>query len=527
MRLEHLKKLRVVLSVTIALVIALLFLDLWGWIPTPVTSAVAAFQLVPALTKTVTQVGLWTFGALFIMLLTFLFGRVYCSSICPLGTLQDIFIRLKRMQDRRKKRRRRWFEFQRPRYALHYAVLALTVALALGGSMVLLNVLEPFSNFGRIVQGIARPVVLSANNAAAFILSLFGSYGVTHIPLKGMSVTTVAVPLLLLAALATLSYRYGRFFCNTLCPAGAVLGLLSRISLFKIVIDEATCEDCGLCEKVCKAYCIDAETKRVEFSACVGCFNCIESCPTVGVTFTDWKFWKAWKKPRAVDDGRRAVLRSAALPVILAAAGSGDTLETGRDSLAAAGAERQRYPVTPPGGRGMEHFSQYCTACHLCISACPTQVLVPSLFDYGLGGVFQPKLDFWTSFCNYDCTVCSEVCPSGAILSIPLEEKKLVQLGKSVFVKDDCIVITKKTECGACSEHCPTKAVHMVPYQEKLTLPELKNEICIGCGACEFACPTKPRKAIYVEAHYAHQKAEKPPVTKPEAKEEQLQEFPF
>jgi ferredoxin len=169
-----------------------------------------------------------------------------------------------------------------------------------------------------------------------------------------------------------------------------------------------------------------------------------------------------------------------------------------------------------------------CTACHLCISACPTQVLVPSLFEYGIGGLFQPKLDYWVSYCNYDCKICSDVCPSGAILPLSLEDKKLVQLGKAVFVKDDCIVITKKTECGACSEHCPTKAVAMVPYEQKLMLPELKNEICIGCGACEHSCPTKPRKAIYVEAHEVHQRAKPPEKKKLEVKEqEQLQEFPF
>jgi ferredoxin len=148
------------------------------------------------------------------------------------------------------------------------------------------------------------------------------------------------------------------------------------------------------------------------------------------------------------------------------------------------------------------------------------------LFDYGLGGVFQPKMDYWVSYCNYDCTLCGSVCPSGAILPLPPEEKKLVQMGKAKFVKDDCIVITKKTDCGACSEHCPTKAVHMVPY-EKLMLPETKEEVCIGCGACERTCPTKPRKAIYVEANVVHQRAEKPQVKKLEQEPLNTTDFPF
>jgi len=153
--------------------------------------------------------------------------------------------------------------------------------------------------------------------------------------------------------------------------------------------------------------------------------------------------------------------------------------------------------------------------------------MVPSLFDYGVSGLFQPKLDYHVGSCNYDCTTCSQVCPSGAILPIAVEEKKLVQMGKAKFVKEDCIVITKKADCGACSEHCPTKAVKMVPY-EKLMLPEVTEEICIGCGSCEHPCPTTPRKAIYVESNIVHLKAKLPPkVEKPEQEQKALEEFPF
>jgi ferredoxin len=522
MNLARLKTIRVVVSVLCFIVTGLLFLDIGNWIPVSVTSTIVAFQLVPAVTKTIAQVGLWTIGTIVILAVTLLFGRVYCSSVCPLGTLQDVVIRVKRVRDRRKKWRRRWFEFEKPRYALHYAILALTIVVALSGSMVVLNVLEPFSNFGRIVQGLARPVVIGGINTMAFVLGALGSYGVVHIPLKGFGVGIVAVPLVFLGVLTYLSYTRGRFFCNTLCPAGALLGLVSRFSLWKIVIDESTCEDCGLCEKVCKAYCIDAESKKVEFSACVSCFNCIESCPTVGVTYGGWKWWGRKTVEPGLDEKRRALIQSAVLPIVLLAQAAPDT------SKGKPAGPRQVHPATPPGALGVGHFSQMCTACHLCISACPTQVLVPSLFEYGIGGLFQPRLDYWVSYCNYDCKICSDVCPSGAILPLSLEDKKLVQLGKAVFVKDDCIVITKKTECGACSEHCPTKAVAMVPYEQKLTLPELKNEICIGCGACEHSCPTIPRKAIYVEAHEVHQRAKPPEKKKLEVKEqEQLQEFPF
>jgi ferredoxin len=189
-------------------------------------------------------------------------------------------------------------------------------------------------------------------------------------------------------------------------------------------------------------------------------------------------------------------------------------------------AGRQKYPVCPPGSESIDRFSTLCSACHLCVSVCPTQVLVPTIMEYGIGGLFQPRLDYNAGFCNYECTVCGTVCPSGAILPVSVDEKKEIQLGKAQFVKDDCIVVTKKTDCGACSEHCPTKAVHMIPY-EKLLLPEVNNEICVGCGACEHSCPTKPRKAIYVESNPVHLRAQKPPVKKLEEPKEGVTDFPF
>lgn len=135
-------------------------------------------------------------------------------------------------------------------------------------------------------------------------------------------------------------------------------------------------------------------------------------------------------------------------------------------------------------------------------------------------------MDYITSFCNYECIQCGIVCPTGAILELPLADKKLVQMGKTKFVKENCIVYTKNTACGACSEHCPTKAVNMVPYKEKLTIPEIKDKLCIGCGACEYACPTDP-KSIYVDGNPVHLVAEKPKEEKLEEKIDYKEEFPF
>jgi formate hydrogenlyase subunit 6/NADH:ubiquinone oxidoreductase subunit I len=171
---------------------------------------------------------------------------------------------------------------------------------------------------------------------------------------------------------------------------------------------------------------------------------------------------------------------------------------------------KKKFFTSPPGSENIDRFNEKCTACSLCITSCPSSVLQPAVLQYGFFGIMQPYLDFNTGYCNYDCTICSEVCPAGAINKISVAEKHLTQTGKSFFIKENCITYTNGTDCGACSEHCPTKAVNMVPFKNNLVIPEVNQAICIGCGACEYVCPVRPIKAIYVEGNRIHEKAELP-----------------
>ena len=138
------------------------------------------------------------------------------------------------------------------------------------------------------------------------------------------------------------------------------------------------------------------------------------------------------------------------------------------------------------------------------IRAKSTHVLQPALFDYGIAGLFKPRLDYTSSFCNFDCVRCGEVCPDGAIARLSPAEKQVVQIGVADFYRDRCVVVTNGTDCAACSEHCPTKAVSTEPYGNNLCLPVLDQTTCIGCGACEFACPVRPVKAILVTGRSKH-----------------------
>jgi len=519
--LQSLKKIRVVVAMVVFVVVAVVFLDFTGHVPLTLTTILSSLQLVPSLAKLFTGLTIASFGLLFVVLVTVTFGRVYCSTICPLGTLQDIVIRLSGRM-----RRRRWYRHKAAPVAIHYALLGASAIMAVAGSMALVDLLEPFSNFGRILANLGDPVFVSLNNATAFIFGRLGIFGLYHVPLLHMQTMAVLLTLVFLGVLVYLSHTHGRLFCNLLCPAGALLSIISRISFFKIAIVEERCTDCGFCEMVCKANCIDAESKKIDFHACIGCFNCIDACPTVALKFEGLGGKRESSKPAPVDEPRRAffgaVLATASTMLIPGNDdGKADTTKVVSYD------QSRKTPVTPPGARNQNRFSNLCTACHLCISVCPPQVIYPSLFEYGLAGIMQPRMNYNAAYCTYECVLCTEVCPSGALLSLDVAAKKEVQLGKTTFVKDDCIVITKKKDCGACSEHCPTKAVKMIPYEGKLMLPEITNDICVGCGACEHACPTIPRKAIYVVANTVHQKAKKPPVQKLENQLELQKDFPF
>ena len=300
---------------------------------------------------------------------------------------------------------------------------------------------------------------------------------------------------------------------------------LSRFSIFKIKFDQSQCINCKACEKVCKANCLDLENNHIDFSRCVACYNCLEVCPTAAVEYQSGL--QKSKAETILQDSKKRDFMMQTLAFLFASgassAGAGP-IEIYRDSTVPI---LRNNAVSPPGSGSLENLMNNCTACHLCVSACPTQVLQPAFLEYGLLGIMQPRMDFKTSFCDYKCVVCTTVCPSGAILEQSVESKKLLQVGKARFVRKNCVVYTQQTDCGACAEHCPTKAVRMVFDKEvNLRAPKVDESICVGCGACEYACPTKPYKAIYVESNPVHLTAKKP-------QEEKIEEvsptesFPF
>ncbi len=515
---QYLKRIRVGVSAAFFCAVLLLFIDISNVSRIPLLVSLASLQFIPAV-MTVIRIGTPIVGLVAVVALTLLAGRVYCSSICPLGTLQDGVIALSR-----RTRGPRKFKYARAFTLVHYAFLASSVFFLCAGSVLLVDLLDPYSFFGRIAYTLFRPGIVGSNNALAWASDRLHLYFVYAVPFRTVAGSVFVVTAASAGILFWMAYFHGRLFCNSVCPTGAVLRLLSRVSLFRLTFDLGECKDCSLCEKICKAECIDYKKREVDFPRCVSCYNCIDACPAIGIHYT-LRYGKKGSEPASsVNPKRRDVLKQSA--ALLAAATSVVSLDRAQAAPSVQPAFELRGVVTPPGSRSRAHFTSACTSCYLCIAACPSQVITSSFLEYGVTGMFQPKMDYTLAYCAYECAVCTTVCPSGALLPLTNSEKKEVQLGRAKFIKEDCIVITKKTDCGACSEHCPTKAVQMVKT-DGLFLPKMTEELCVGCGACEHACPVKPNKAIFVEASSVHGKAKKPEQKHVEEKKEIPVEFPF
>ncbi|MDR2813568.1 MAG: 4Fe-4S dicluster domain-containing protein [Prevotellaceae bacterium] len=509
-----LKKIRVGVSVALFSLITFYFLDFAGLMPDEISGWPARIQLVPAI------VGCAVITLAVLLALTLLFGRVYCSSVCPMGVYQDIVAWVAKRAAKKKR-----YKFSKAKNILRISMLAAAGAVFLKFPLAL-GLIDPYSAYGRVAANIFRPVYMAGNNVLEAIFTSFGSYTFYKTDVFVASVLSFAVAALTLLTIGYLAWRHGRTYCNTICPTGAILGFLSKFSIFKIRIDKSKCSSCGACEMTCKAACISSKQKAVDSSRCVSCFSCLNVCRKDALKYSPSlapaKDANAATAERPVDEGRRRFLTAGAATVAAAPAaaiGSEASRLTGKSKYV------RQQPILPPGAVSAENMLKHCTSCHLCISKCPSRALKPAFMEYGLAGMMQPMMYFEKGFCNYDCTVCSEACPTGAITPLTKDEKHLNQGGHVVFTRDICVVQTAETNCGACSEHCPTQAVTMIPYKNGLTIPHVNVEICIGCGGCEFICPVRPFRAIHVEGHAVQGKAK--PFEEQEKEEKVIEGFGF
>lgn len=487
-------KIRRVLAVVFFALITLLFLDFtgsihawFGWM--------AKIQFLPA----VLAVNVVVVVAL--VALTLLMGRIYCSVICPLGVLQDVFGWLG------KKAKKNRYTYSKPLNILRYVMLGVLLVALVAGFTSIAALIAPYSAYGRIASNLFAPVYQWGNNLLAAWAESVDSYAFYSVDVWLKGGITLIVALVTLVALFVLAFKNGRTYCNTICPVGTVLGFLSRFSYLKPVIDTSKCNGCGLCARNCKAACIDSKNHAIDYSRCVVCLDCIDKCRQGAIKYVPRsKAVRTVAAGESVDKGRRAFMTSTAILAgtsVLHA--QKQKMDGGFAVIEDKEIPKRKTPITPFGSLSAKNFAQHCTACQLCISVCPNQVLRPSS---DLNHLMQPEVQYERGYCRPECVRCSEVCPTGAIRPITKEEKTSIQIGHAVWRRCHCIVHTDKVECGNCARHCPTGAIQMVPQNaddpKSLHIPVVNAERCIGCGACENLCPSRPYSAIRVEGHEVH-----------------------
>ncbi len=491
------RKIRITLATIVFVLITLLFVDFtgtfhvyMGWL--------AKIQFLPA----VLALNLVVVVAL--VALTLVFGRIYCSVICPLGIMQDVL----GMSAFRKKNR---FAYSPAKSILRYVVLALFVIALIAGFGAGAALLAPYSSFGRIAQNLFQPVYVGCNNILAMIAEHYESYAFYSREVWIRSMPTFVISIVTLVIVAVLAWRGGRTYCNTICPVGTVLGQISRFSWLKIVVDAEKCKNCRKCERNCKASCIDIKNHKVDYTRCVTCGNCLESCSFGALKYTHGAGLavasdsKSERVSDVKNEQRRTFLLSTGAVLATAAIAQEKKKVDGGLAVIEDKVQPERNTqLTPPGSLSIKNMRQHCTACQLCVSECPNDVLRPSS---DIETLMQPVMSYDKGYCRPECNRCSSVCPAGAIKPITLADKSSIQIGHAVWVKKNCVAITDEVECGNCARHCPAGAIIMVHQNGDESLPMIpavNENRCIGCGACENLCPARPFSAIYVEGHEVH-----------------------
>ncbi len=452
--------------------ITLLFLDFTGTVHTYLGWC-AKIQLVPAILAANIAVFLG------IILITLIFGRIYCLIICPLGILQDIISIKKRFFYRPPRK---------PLIVLRYALLAAFIPSLFFAFAPLAVLLDPYSAYGRIASQLLGPVYKWANNLFAYFAESAGSYAFYSVDVWLKGIAPLVLAIVTLIAVGISAWKSGRGYCNTICPAGAFLGLLSKFSVIKPRIDKEKCKHCGMCAKNCKAACIDTTRAEIDYLRCITCLKCTKSCPLGAI-----KYAPPTGADKLSKEGlarRKLLVGTTLLASGFATRAAANQFDGGLAKLEDKKAPVRTKPIAPPGADSYQNFHDRCTSCQLCITVCPNQVLRP--------GITKAHVSYERGYCRPECVKCSQVCPTGAIHPITTADKSSIQIGTAVWNKELCIITKDKVACDLCARKCPTAAIEMIPF------PMIDPYRCIGCGACEHLCPARPYSAIHVEGVETH-----------------------
>jgi ferredoxin len=427
---------------------------------------------------------------------TLIFGRLFCGWICPMGSLMDLFGRKSRVK----------VPSPGGRFA-HTGEVLLIIVLA--GSLLSMNlggVLDPLS---LLIRSLAMGVVPPLERAVTLLFDTLYAVGG---PVRGVSepiygwlldhLMSFQLPafrymilfLGLMLTIVALELKERRFWCRNLCPLGALHGWFGAVAPLGLRIQSPGCTACGECLKVCRMGAIrEGEALSIDRKACVLCYDCQDSCGDGAVGHGV-----------PVADGVGGNVLGLTRRQALVAAGGGVLLPlvTGPGIRAD---DLPQYFIRPPGSVPERRFVSLCLRCGECMRVCLTNGLQPALFEAGLEGFWTPRLISRVGYCEYSCTLCGQVCPTGAIAPLDPVAKRKVRIGTAVIDKKTCIPFVRPEQCLVCEEHCPTpeKAIvfddgAVMGPEGPVTLkqPRVVDHLCIGCGICETKCPLEGDSAI-------------------------------
>jgi len=430
-----------------------------------------------------------------VLVLPLFLGRVFCGYVCPFGTLVEL---LGPRRERRLGDRSAWV-----RKAPLFVLMGCVGLLAFGSGLFL--VFDPLTLLTRSAALLVYPAVDR-------IARLLGDLAYLAPPARGpvdvvtgllsgrvifarpLAFQLQALALLMVAAVLAASWAERRLWCRHLCPLGALLGVVSRWSLFGRRIDADVCIRCGRCGQVCPLGAVREDGVATDVTRCQLGLECADVCPTGAITFGRRTRTEG---TATYDPTRRGLLSAGALAVVGGFSVYG--FQTGR--------RRDVYLVRPPGAGAESALLGLCSRCGQCMKVCPTNVLQPSLRS-GWEGMFTPEMSFVHGYCDYSCNECGKVCPTGAIQALTLEAKRTTVIGRAYIDRNRCIPWADFKDCIVCQELCPTPKKAIVLQEESVVDPKgatvsLKRpwvlaDLCIGCGICEANCPVSFEAAVRV-----------------------------
>jgi polyferredoxin len=445
----------------------------------------------------------WLFWpALLILLATPFLGRFFCGWICPLGTTLDLSSKIVKSPSNKISAR-----FQKWRY-VKFVILAGLIVLAVFSTN-LWGYLDPLSIFNRILTAVLYPLSTLVTeksllglasfsfleNPVYYVYDRFKDWLMPEDQIFLQQVFWIALFFLVITGLEKLSRR---FWCRNLCPAGAWLGFLAQFRFYERIVGEQ-CPICNKCQVECKMNAIPAgDVKLTNKVECIECFNCGSVCPPKAKSITYRWRWKPYHSK--VDyDRRRFITTSAASFAAL-----------GLISIGLKNRGNRKRIIRPPGSLAEDQFLDRCIRCLECVRICSSngRCLQPDHIHNTVLELWAPTAVMREGYCEFNCNLCGQVCPTEAILPLSLEQKKATPMGLAYFDKNRCIPYVQNKNCLVCEEHCPTpeKAIQFevknftLPdgSSRKVKYPYVVRELCIGCGICETKCPLPDVSAIVV-----------------------------